>query len=421
MFNLNMWTVKTLPPRQTSLILIPILGILLAGAAHAASMLESASPEEKKIFSEAKPVILQEGRAAPKILAESDESYFWVKEVQTKPLICAYSYSKDPEFLEVFVPLMEQILSQRFIDPTKPEWNGWWNYKGAEQGTFALIDHDAILYLGPVLMFVMEVRKDPKLKEKYGAKAEAWLKDAEATIRAWDKRGCWHDLDAKTGWYSTITEYPDKDGNLVKNTTVYSGGTVPYNKVNSFYEALALAYRITGDDWYRVRMEKSAKFWHDHWRDDGAHVEWNYRDHYLPADYESGVVGQGKPKTGAWVHPNSGYYMVDVKGATYLYDVGVFFKQPEMEKLVKTNLKFMWRGDSPPTLKNINGTDGKNKRGFLWTSLAHFDPKIRELWKASIENPKHTWTWQKEAIDYLIEVSHPISWEPRYTKEIPKR
>jgi hypothetical protein len=397
-----------------------VIQCVSASSALAASMLESAPAEHKKLFEEAKQLILKNGRKMPAPLIESDQNYFWVAEEKLKSLVSAYRYSKDPEFLEVFVPLMERYLSQRYIHPNKPEWNGWWDYKDAK-GSYALIDHDAILYFVPALMFVEEVKNDASLKEKYGAKAEAWLKDIEVSIRAWDQRGCWHDFDEKTGWYSVGMEYPDKDGNLQKNMSIFPGGTYAYNKVNDFILSLVLAYRLTGDEWYRVRMEKCAAFWRDHWRDDGSHVEWNYRDHALPGDYESGVVGQGKPKTGAWVHPNSLYYEVDVRTATALYDAGIFFQKPDLEKLIKTHLELMWRKDTPPTFTNINGKDGRNKNGFLWTSLAHFDPRVRNLWKESINNPQRTWTWQKSVVEYLIEMTYPVSWQPRDAGEIPRK
>ncbi len=38
-----------------------------------------------------------------------------------------------------------------------------------------------------------------------------------------------------------------------------------------------------------------------------------------------------------------------------LYDVGVFFTRQDMEKLIQTNLEFMYRGDAPPTFRDVDG------------------------------------------------------------------
>ena len=64
-------------------------------------------------------------------------------------------------------------------------------------------------------------------------------------------------------------------------------------------EALTLAYQITGDEWYRTRLAKCAKFFRTHWRVKDDHVEWNYRDHAFASDYVSGKLGEGDTKTGA--------------------------------------------------------------------------------------------------------------------------
>ncbi|MEK7412402.1 MAG: hypothetical protein AAB263_03670 [Planctomycetota bacterium] len=410
-----------MPRHPTFAPLVLVLTVWVGAGAGEATMLASATPEQRKLYDEAKALILKGAQSPPKTLTESKEDYFWLWDAKLRPLAYGYEYAHDVAFIEAFVPLMESIISQRFIHPTKPEWNGWWHYQESEKGTLALVDHDAILYFVPVLNFVRAVRGDPQLQVTYSAKAEAWLKDVEVSIRAWDKRGCWHDIDDQTGWYGNITEYPDKAGNIIKNPTIFSGGTVPYNKVSALYEALALAYRVTGDNWYKVRMEKSAKFWRDHWRSDDKHIEWNYRDHFLPTDYKSGVVGQGETLTGAFIHPHSGYYSIDVTASVYLYDIGIAFTRPDMERFINTHLNFMWRQDMPPTFKNVNGTDGKNKDGYLWVKLAHFDPKIRELWKAQLDKPKRHWTWHTSVIEYLIEVSQPISWEPRFVNEVRKK
>jgi hypothetical protein len=398
---------------------------LVAAVAQAGepSTLEKASEEHKALFAEIRPLILQEAKQPPLVLAESDESYFWIMSARLVPLMDAYAYSKDPAFLDAFVPLMEQVLSQRYIHPTKPEWNGWFGYKGFDH--LALIDHDAILYFVPVLKFVKEVRVGDALRARYGQKAEAWFADVEVSIRNWDKRGCWHDLGEQGGWYSTVTHCPDPStGELVPINNVQAGSCVPYNKIHALFEALGLAYRMTGDPWYRGRMEKCCHFFRSHWRVDDRHAEWNYRDHAFASDYGSGVLGQGPTKTGAFIHPKGGYYTLDASGVVQAYDLGVFYSRADIEKLVQTNLQFMWMGDSQdPKFKKIDGDyeeSGKYNKGVLWTALAHFSDTTRSLWRTRIELARKSggWMWWGDMLDYLTETSQPVSWEPRYVKEL---
>jgi hypothetical protein len=378
------------------------------------------------MFEKAAASAIKEAQDKPLDLHKSQESYFWVMSARMIPLLKAYQYSRDPKFIDLYVPIQENILSQRYIHPTKPEYNGWYEYNAGGDKMFehlVLIDHDTIVYFVPALMFAQAVRADPALKAKYGDKAEAWLKDVEVSIRNWDKRGCWHDFPDGSGWYTSMTVYPDpKTGELKPLESIGAGGSVPYNKIHALFEALDLAYRITGDEWYKTRMEKCCKFFRKHWREDDKHVEWNYRDHAFPGDYESGVVGKGKTKTGAFVHPKGGYYELDAEGVVRAWDLGVFYTRPDIEKLIKTNLEFMFTGDEKnPKFKKIDGTFDKSGKynyiGRLWPALGHFSQKTRDLWKAQIDNDGgKTWmSWANE-LDYLLEVAHPVGWEHRYVK-----
>jgi len=403
-----------------------VMALGLACGCAERTMLEKASHADQRLFAELKPIILAEAAKPPLVLGESHEGYFWLMSARLVPLMKAYAYSKDPAFLEAFVPLMEQVLSQRYVHPTKPEWSAWWPYKDGD-ATAILIDHDAILHFVPVLMFVQEVRSDPKLREQYGATAEGWFKDVERSIRAWDKRNCWHDLGPMGGWYTNMTHVPDtKTGRLVKRTSIHAGGTTPYNKIHALFEALSLAYRLTGDPWYRERIEKCCTFFQRHWRVDAKHAEWNYRDHEFPGDFVSGAVGKGRTRTGAFIHPKGGYYALDVQGTVTAYDLGVFYSRKHIEKLLQTNLEFMWMGDQKdPKFRKISGTykaEGKYDKGYLWTALAHFSPKVRDLWKVQLDQVRSSkrWMWWAATLDYLIEMSQPVAWEPRHTKDIPR-
>lgn len=384
-----------------------------------APALTKASPENQAHFAKIKDEILKEAALKPMILTENDEVYFWLMNIRLEPLLDAYHYSHDPAFLEVYVPLQQQVLTQRYIHPTKPEWNGWFHYKtGVDtEAGLAELDHESLVYYVPVLKFVQAVRQDPALKEKYGKLADDWLADVQRSLWAWDKRGCWHDLGDKGGWYTFPTQYPDaKTGEMITITGKSSGGSFPYNKVHAFDQALTLAYQITGDDAYRQRMEKCATYFKAHWRSDDKHVEWNYRDHNFPGDYVSGVVGQGATRTGAFVHPHPSYYILDSSDIALLYNEGIVFTRDDINKLIQTNLEFMFMGDEKnPKFKMIDGSykaAGKYDKGTLWPALAQFSEKVRQLWKTQLDITPGAWS-SISALDYLIETSRPVSFDQR--------
>ena len=101
------------------------------------------------------------------------------------------------------------------------------------------------------------------------------------------------------------------------------------------------------------------------------------------------------------------------------YDLGVFYTRADIEKLLQTNLEFMWMGDEQnPKFRKLNGVyeeEGKYNKGTLWTPLAHFDQRIRDLWKTRIAQSRQSrgWMWWADALGYLTETSKPVSWEPR--------
>ncbi len=401
---------------------LAMASIALPALAVDPAPLEKASPEDQQNFAKIKDAILKEAAQPPMILAENSEVYFWLMNVRMEPLLDAYHYSHDPAFLEAYVPIQQQALSQRYIHPTMPEWDGWFNYKteATTTGGQAELDHESLIYYVPVLKFIQEVHGDPALKDKYGKIADDWLADVQRSLWAWDKRGCWHDLGDKGGWYTFPTQYPDpKTGELLQLTGKDQGATFPYNKVHAFDRALTLAYQITGDDAYRQRMEKTAAYFKSHWRIDDKHVEWNYRDPNFPGDYVSGVIGQGPTRVGAFVHPHPSYYILDSGDIVLLYDQGIVFTKDDINKLLQTNLEFMFMGDEKnPKFKMINGAytaAGKYGKGTLWPALAHFSDKVRQLWKTELDNTPNGWA-STSALDYLIETSQPVSFDQRLLK-----
>jgi len=407
-------------------------GVTAAKSSAKTWPIQSVTAEQKAMFAAIKRGLLENSRKAPPVLAKSSESYFWIVSSRLQPMINAYEYSGDPEFLEVFVSVLDAHLKERYRHPTQPKvWSGWWHYAG--RGTLYYMPiHGAISYYIPALKFVRAVRADPKLKARYGKKAERWFKEiTEAEIPAWDKRGCWRDLGAEGGYYTHVAHYPDAaSGKIVDRTDSYGGTTLAYNKVHELIETFCIAYRLTGNPWYRDRAEKCERFFRKRWREDDRHVEWNYRDFSGPWDYDpSGETARRgasnsfkgrKTKTGYFIHPKGGYYARDLHAIVECYNVGITFTRSDIEKLVKTNLEFMRMDDTAnPTFRKINGSytaKGKYGKGYLWTALAQFSPEVRKLWKARLKGRGYAGT-----LAYLRAVADPITWEQKHLREVPKR
>ncbi len=382
--------------------------------------LASATDEQKAMYERARTALLASGRAKVPPLAESNESWFFVLGHHMLPLMDAYAYSRDPEYVEILLGTLDAVLAQRWQHPTEPDvWTGWWHYQDNGAPLRYMPIHGAIMYYRPALKLIAAVRADPELQKKYAPRAVKLFRDiTELEIPGWDRRGSWHDLGDRGGYYTHTTHYPDREtGNLVKREDQWQGSTLAYNKVHEFVEALVLLDRMTENPWYRTRATACMTFFRSHWREKDDHVEWNYRDMSGPWDYKNGR--DGETKTGYFVHPKGGYYAADLEAIVRCYDNGIVFTEADMRRLVETNLKFMYRGDHPPTFRKINGSyteEGKYGKGHLWTSLARFSPEVRSLWAEQLKGDR-VYGWQNRILGYLIATSRPVSWEPMYARK----
>ena len=391
-------------------------------------ILDSAAQEHQSLFARVKPLILANGRGLPHSLAESNESWFWINSHKLNPLLDAYEYSHDTVFLDVFVSLMKSILAERYMHPTDPDtWSGWYHYK--TRGHSYMVIHAGIVYYQPALRFVEIIRSDPAgLGDPFSELAESWFRDIiKVSIPAWDKRGSWKEINADEGWYIKLTQKPDSDTHeLIPEAGDLAGTTYAYNKLHEMLKGFLIAYRLTGNDWYRDRIEKCARPFRRNWRVDDEHAEWNYREILGPWDYKRGKMGEGDTYFTSWIHPKGGYYGTDVEYVVACYNHGIGFGRADIEKLIQTNTTFMFRGPSrregSPQYTNIDGSFNvykeANKKSFghgsLWSSLAQFSPRIRELWKAQIDRTDpERYGYANSVIGYLLAISKPISWTPK--------
>ena len=131
------------------------------------------------------------------------------------------------------------------------------------------------MYYQPALRFVEFVTSDPALNEKYGLLAKIWLEDiTQVSIPGWDRRGCWKEMSEDEGWYVKITQKPDPETHeLIPEDDGLAGTSFAYNKLHEMLKGFLIAYRITGNEAFRDRVEKCARVFRRHWRVDDRHAE----------------------------------------------------------------------------------------------------------------------------------------------------
>ncbi|NLF32586.1 MAG: hypothetical protein GX591_17055 [Planctomycetes bacterium] len=240
---------------------------------------------------------------------------------------------------------------------------GW--PKGGAAGTAvdSLDDYNADSLLGeamvlrPLVILSAQILKDPKLKAAYGQKAAGYIALSEQIFQKWTRRGAWRDT-ANGGAVSLVMPY-----GLDPATGAWTAGyetrnapnvgfSHPNNKANHVARWLLAMSDATGKPQYRQLAEKWFRLMKSRMTatEAGTYRIWNYWEPAGPWDYKP----DGQPKHWVGVHPNAGYYSIDVTGIVDAYEHGIVFTRADIDRLVATALaeKRYW-GALMPYSKDI--------------------------------------------------------------------
>jgi len=219
--------------------------------------------------------------------------------------------------------------------------------------------------LEPLVLMSAEILRDPELKARFGDKARAYIDLARSIFEKWDRRGAWRPsgegmisvvlpfgIDPKTGGWTA--GYADRNSFSI-------GFSHPNNKANMVATWLLAMFDATGDAVYRDRAEKWFRVMKSrmHLQPEGVFQIWNYWEPGGAWDYRYYV----KKKHWVGVHPNPGYYAIDVEAIVKAYQHGVVFTRPDIDRLIGTALV-----DSRP-----------------WPALAPYDDAIRARFEAGVK------------------------------------
>jgi hypothetical protein len=88
------------------------------------------------------------------------------------------------------------------------------------------------------------------------------------------------------------------------------------------------------------------------------------------------------------VHPNGGYYSIDVEGIVTAYEHGLVFTKADIDRLIATNRDVMWNGRVAGAAFGRLDGGAADKRwaktpGVLWTALVPYDVALRKVFEAN--------------------------------------
>jgi len=242
--------------------------------------------------------------------------------------------------------------------------------------------------LRPLVLASGEILKTPALKEKFGARAEAYLKLAEEVFSKWIARGCWREVKDGGVWVVPAFGIDQQHG---KWTEGYErrhseGFSHPANKQNLIARWLVSLYGTTGKLGYREHAEKWWVVMNSRMRthEDGKYFVWDYWNPAGPWDLNA----DGSPRHWIGVHPNGGYYEIDVACIVTAFEHRLVFSNEDLHRLIATNRDFMWNHQiAGAKFQRIDGGQldlrWKNSPGLLWTRLTPYDGTLMKIFLAN--------------------------------------
>jgi len=324
---------------------------------------------------------------------EMGEELGWLVSPFVNGFYYGYMATGDSKWIDRLIGWSDAVIRRGVKEPDG--FIGW--PKAAGASTHAVPDFITDNQLGeamllrPMVLMAGEILKRPALKGKYGRKAGEYVKLSEQVFEKWDKRGAWREV--KEGGVWVVPPF-----GLAPRTRRWTSGyqqrskdgfTLPPNKQNLIAMWLIAMHDVAGKAVYRERARKWWQVMKSRMRPskDGKYLVWNYWDPAGPWDSKP----DGSLKHWVGVHPNGGYYSIDVDGIVTAYEHGLVFTGEDIARLVATNRDFMWdRQVQGAKFQRIDG-GRPDKRwakspGVLWAALAPYDPTLRKVFEAN-HNP----------------------------------
>lgn len=317
---------------------------------------------------------------------EMAEELGWLVSPFLNGFYYGYLATHDSKWIERLVDWADSCIKRGVKEPDG--YLGWPKVSDQTEG----FDYDSMLgeamILRPMVLMADEILKTPALKAKWGSKAQAYLDLAERTFEKWDSRDAWHDCQLGGIWvvqYFGIDPATGKwtEGFARRKSEAFSH---PDNKENLIALWLVSMFDVTKKPVYRERCEKWWQLMHSRMksRDGGKYFVWDYWDPAGPWDYKP----DGSTKHWVGVHPNGGYYGIDLEGIVAAFEHGLVFNREEIDRLISTNRDFMW--DQQIAGAKFQRIDGgqpdprwKDSPGVLWDALIPYDGTLRKIFVAN--------------------------------------
>jgi hypothetical protein len=320
---------------------------------------------------------------------EMGEEIGWIISPMLNGFYYGYLATKDTKWIELLIDWSDALIRRGKPDPDG--FIGWPKGDGGGNDSKEYTSDSLLgeaMALRPIVLMSVEILASKELYARYGRKAREYMKLSGQTFKKWEARACWREVkdgglwvvpafgtDLKTGTWSA--------GHESRETTGFSNPDNKQNHIARWHAAMYIAtklpiYRERCAKWWRL-MKSRMKL-----RDNDKYYVWNYWEPGGPWDYKP----DGSPRHWVGVHPNGGYYQIDLEGIVNAFEMTLSFGRDDIDRLIATNRDFMWNHEvKGAKFQRIDGGEvdarWKNSPGVLWTALVPHDQTLRKIF---IEN-----------------------------------
>ena len=320
---------------------------------------------------------------------EMGEEIGWLISPFLNGFYYGYQATNDTKWVENFIDWTDSWIKRGVAEPDG--FIGWpkGDGGGGESKTYSA---DSLLgeamAFRPVVLMADEILKTPALESRWGDKARSYLDLAARNFQKWDSRDAWREVKDGGLWVVPAFGIDNQTGRWSEGVArkKTDGFSNPDNKENHIARWLVAMHDVTGKTVCRERAEKWFRLMKSrmHTREGTKYFVWDYWEPGGPWDIKT----DGTPRHWVGVHPNGGYYDIDVEAIVTAYEHGLVFTKDDIDRLIATNRDFMWNQKiEGAKFQRIDGGEvdarWKNSPGVLWHALLPYDETLRKIFLAS--------------------------------------
>lgn len=254
----------------------------------------------------------------------------------------------------------------------------------------------------PIVRWSYYVKQDPALAEKYGEKADEYVRQAAETLLDFDtdwREGPGEDVGHYLGLYDPKYAKSSHEPGGIQDQPL------PFNYHSLAGQLSIWLYLTTGQEVFKDRAAKIATFLKSNLREEDDTYAWPYAVYRKDKSYE-----------------DTGHASLTMALPLEASAAGIVFDEADVDRVVNRFLAWCPEGtQTMPTYIDGTGDDGKDHNMTRWAILTRYDERVRDrayaYMKARWDEPSGAQFRYLEGAAYLIAAVHADTRYPSLSAE----